>query len=151
MNAAEPANPFFLLQLPVTTLTEDITERSREMTETLDGVEKVRLLQATDELVLIPRNRLRHELFEVPDTHYRDAAWENFINDFDRLKNVLDPIEPGGAPPRLADFNWVALMRLVIEEQIRQPSGKLLLAIEQPPFKPGCGPSPLEVQDVIFG
>jgi hypothetical protein len=153
MSIHHHSNPFRVLQLPVAAAAELIVQRAEELVgdETRSPDEVYLFRQAREQLLTHPLDRFRHELFEVPDARYTDEDWDQLLREFRRNPVNLAAAVESAPGPSLADFDWAAFLRLVIEEKIHLPANNLVPAVEQPPFAPGYGPTPMEVHDVIFG
>jgi hypothetical protein len=106
---------------------------------------------AREQLLERKRDRLRHELLEIPGAAYPDDEWEPFCRKFERNPVGLTRFTQDSGTPGAADFDWPAFLHLAIEERLSTSTSDLAPAIQQPPFPPGYGPPPLEVYDVIFG
>lgn len=145
-------NPFQVLGLPTNATNEEIVYRGEEL-NVLAGTEEQRLLYrwAIEQLLTKPLTRLEHELLEVPGASYEDREWEVFQRAHRRNPVDLAALTREAPPPSLEDFDFAALIRLLLSEQLRAPEANIRAAIENSPFQPDCGPPPLEVRDVIFG
>jgi hypothetical protein len=147
----EQLNAFYVLELPVEASADQIVDKTRKTAPSTSPEEAQAQREARERLLINPLVRLRQELYEVPAARYQDEAWRQFCRAFKNNPVNLDSLSRGNETPTLADIDWQAFLKLVIEERIKPTSDDLLPAIEQPPFAPGNGPTPLEVPDVIFG
>ncbi len=147
---ASSISAFCALALPVDATDAAIVERDQQLSgRKPDAAERYR--DAREQLLERRRDRLRHELIEVPGAVYPDDEWEQFCRKFERNPVSVARFTQGTGTPDVADFDWAAFLRLAIEERISASTADLAPAIHQPPFPPGYGPPPLEVYDVIFG
>src|SRR5262249_26386723 len=124
---------------------------------------------AVEELITHPLTRLLHELYETPGTAYEDQDWENFLRKYKRnpgrrtevagqAQGTTPSARPtesteGVSPPGLADFDFSALMELLLDGLLTVPDLEITPAMLAKPWQPDPDPDkpPLEVRDVIFG
>lgn len=152
METVEKSNPFQVLKLPADTTNKDIVARGQELTNTAETNEQ-RLLyrKAVEELITNPSTRLEYELFEIPGSRYEDPDWERFVRLHRRNPINLSALANEVPPPGLLDFDLEALIDLLLDGLLAVKEAEIRDAVENTPFKAGCGRPSLEVRDVIFG
>lgn len=147
---ARSVSAFCTLALPVDATDAAIVERDVQLSgRKAEARESYR--DAREQLLERKRDRLKHELIEIPGAAYPDGEWEQFYRKFERNPVTLARFMQDTGTPGIADFDWTAFLSLAIEERISASSSDLAPAIQQPPFSPGHGPPPLEIYDAIFG
>ena len=148
-------NPFQILELPTNASDEVIVKRGARLLNTATSEEQRQLYQwAIDELTTHAFTRQIYELCEVPNTAYRDPAWETFVKKHKRnpaKQTALATVATEVAPLNLADFNLTMLVELLLDALLSVPPADIAPAVQHSPFVPDPMPLPLEVQDVIFG
>jgi len=156
-------NPFQILRLPTNATTKEITERGDELSVIAEPDDQPLYRWAVEELITHPLTRLLHELYEVPETDYEDQDWESFLRKYKRNPSrrvnvagqmpstILTPTEDA-ALPNLADFDFGALMELLLDGLLAVPEVEITPAMLDSPWQPDPDPNkpPLEVRDVIF-
>lgn len=145
-------NPFHELGIPVDASDADVVSRGHEWIETADTEEAAQdARRAMRELTTHPRERALHELLEMPDTDYRNTAWEQFARR--HRKNPVDPraLVDGAQPLRVADFDLRGVLALLLDDLLTPPAVDIGPAVWNAPEPPVFGPPPIEVGDVIFG
>lgn len=142
-------NPFMILELPTVAGKAAIAARAQELSE-VDGEARLLVRWAVDQLLTSASARLRHELAEVPGAIYRDPEWLTFERRHRRRPPDAAALAAASPPPGLADVDLQALLDLLLEGLLELPLPDLEPALRAAPFAPGCGDSPLEVNDVIF-
>jgi hypothetical protein len=152
VTATDKPNPFMVLQLRIDAANEDIVARGQQMSDLADTDEhRVLCRWAMEQLITHPSTRLAWELFEVPDTAYRDDAWERFVKSHRRNPIDQASLLREAEPPRIDDFNLALLARLLADALLTPPDTDLAAIITHAPAAFELGPPPVEVKDVIFG
>lgn len=152
MISTEKSNPFRILKLPTDATNKDIVAQGTELSD-LSETDDQRLLyrSAIEELITHNLARLEYELFEIPDTRYDDLEWERFVRLHRRNPINLSAFADEVPPPGLKDFDFEALINLLLDSMLLVPEIDTKTAVINLPFEAGCGLPPLEVKDVIFG
>jgi hypothetical protein len=145
-------NPFHLLGLPTGATKEDIVDRCAELVELTHADEdRHAVLAAQQELITNPAHRSRHEVLEVPGARYRDQEWDAFEHGNKRSPVDVKALAGDGIPLRRKDFNFKAIIGVVLDHLLVPPTTDIRPAIERPPVEPMLGEPPIEVSDVLFG
>jgi hypothetical protein len=145
-------NPFHLLGLPIGATKEDIVDRCAELAELArTDEERHAVLAAQRELITNPADRPRHEVLEVPGARYRDQEWDAFEHRNKRNPVDLKELGVDGVPLRRENFDFHAIIGMVLDDLLVPSANDIRPAVERPPVAPTLGDSPIEVSDVIFG
>jgi hypothetical protein len=145
-------NPFHLLGLPVSASTETIVERAEELcTIAQSDAERAAFNDARLELIREPLSRARHALLEMPGTDYRDEQWSDFERRYRRPPVNARELRARGRPLTADDFDLGAILDLLLDGLLTLEPLDVTPGLQDPPVRPGPGPVPLEVRDVLFG
>lgn len=152
MIETDKPNPFQILELPTNATRNQIAERGGEKCDLAETNEQRLLYRwAMEQLITNPDTRLEYELFEMPDTEYKDEEWERFVKAHRRNPVDLAALIKEIPPPRLEDFDLAALIQIILDGILIVPEADIKIAVDNSPFRAGIGVPPLEVRDVIFG
>ena len=152
MIAMDKPNPFEILKLPINATNKDIVSRGQELCDlAVTEEERLRYRWAMEQLITHPLTRLEYELFEMPVTEYDDWVWDQFIRKHAKNPINLKALTAESEPPSVKDFNFAALIQLLLEDHLMVEQPDITVAVDNCPVEPGYGPPPLEVKDVIFG
>jgi hypothetical protein len=145
-------NPFHLLGLPTDATKEDIVDRCVELAELARTDEdRHAVLAAQRELITNPADRPRLEVLEVPGARYRDQEWDAFEHRNKRNPVDVKALRADGIPLCRENFDFHAIIGVVLHDLLAPPANDIRPAIERPPVAPTRGELPIEVSDVIFG
>lgn len=146
------ANPYHLLGLPTDADPGTIVERAEELCTIAESdAERAGFNKARQELIRDPLSRARYALLEIPGTEYRDEDWADFDRRYRRAPVNTRALREQGRPLRTADFDLGAILDLLLDDLLTEPEPDITPGLQNPPVRPGLGPVPLEVRDVLFG
>ncbi len=145
-------NPFRVLELSADATNQEIVERGQELIDLAETEAQRRQYRwAMEQLITKPLTRLQYELYEFPDSEYKDDDWERFVRINKRNPINIHELAKEIPAPGIEDFDLSELIQLLIEGMLRIDRPDIQTALQNSPFKPGVGPAPLEVKNVIFG
>lgn len=135
MATPEKPNPFRILMLPTDAEPDEIVNRGKQLR--LRNPEQARLIsEAIEQLNAGPRTRLLHELFEFPDTGYKNEGWQTFVKQVLQEPVSTEVLSQPFPEPQLKDLDLASLVQYLLEEISQAEPADLDALIDATPYSP---------------